>query len=214
MAMALVSGRPMFMSPLAKLTPIAMPSGRLCRVIASTNSHTRLMRSASGPHGPVLSCSCGVKRSRPSISSTPRPMPSTTVNAAAGPLPVISRAASRPGKISENELAASIMPAAKPSITSWVRALTSRSTTASTAPSAVAPKPDNPPSMARCRLSAWSPFTAFQRLAASSTHTANRLSPRPALSQGVSETCWRQACSSEEGAALWLWVGGMRTSNQ
>ncbi|MNH32267.1 hypothetical protein D3C79_926980 [compost metagenome] len=82
MAMALVNGRPTFRSPLAKLTPMAMPSGRLCRVMASTNSHTRLIRSACGPQGPVLSCSCGVKRSRPSISNTPSPIPMTTVMAA------------------------------------------------------------------------------------------------------------------------------------
>ncbi|MCY1179469.1 hypothetical protein D9M73_198730 [compost metagenome] len=147
--MALVKGSPTFMSPLAKLTPMAMPSGRLCSVIASTNNQTRLSRSAWGPQGPVLSCSWGVKRSRPSISRTPRPMPTTTVKAAKGPVPVISRAAASPGRIRENELAASIIPAAKPSITSWLRALISRSTTAMTAPSAATgspgagPKPPN-----------------------------------------------------------------------
>ncbi|MNP39805.1 hypothetical protein D3C76_1333950 [compost metagenome] len=105
------------------------------------------------------------------------------------------------------------MPAAKPSITSWLRALTSRSTTASTAPNAVAPKPDKPPSTARCRLSAWSPLTAFQKLAASSTMTASRLTPRPALSHGVLIACCRQALSREGEAALWVLAGGMGTSN-
>ena len=61
MAMAEVSGRPTLRSPAEKLTPMAMPSGMLCRMIASTNSHTRFRRSQSGPQGPVLSCSWGVK---------------------------------------------------------------------------------------------------------------------------------------------------------
>ncbi|CFO12203.1 Uncharacterised protein [Bordetella pertussis] len=61
MAMAEVSGRPMRRSPVAKLTPMAMPSGRLCRMMVSTNSQTRLTRAASGPWWPVRSCSCGVK---------------------------------------------------------------------------------------------------------------------------------------------------------
>jgi hypothetical protein len=54
MAIAVVSGKPILMSPVAKLTPIAMPSGRLCRVIASTNSQTRLKRLASGPRRPLF----------------------------------------------------------------------------------------------------------------------------------------------------------------
>ncbi|MNZ80220.1 hypothetical protein D3C78_988480 [compost metagenome] len=94
------------------------------------------------------------------------------------------------------------MPAAKPSITSWLRALTSRSTTASTAPKAVAPKPDSPPSSARCRLSACSPLTAFQKLAASSTMTASKLTPSPALSHGVLTACWRQALNNEGEAGV------------
>ncbi|MNG02342.1 hypothetical protein D3C84_853680 [compost metagenome] len=57
-------------------------------------------------------------------------------------------AASMPGRINENELAASIMPAAKPSMMSWVREEISRSTTAINAPRAVAAKPEVPPSTA------------------------------------------------------------------
>ncbi|CFP50845.1 Uncharacterised protein [Bordetella pertussis] len=57
-------------------------------------------------------------------------------------------AASRPGRISENALAASIMPAAKPSIASCVRAEIARSPRAISAPSAVAAKPAVPPSTA------------------------------------------------------------------
>ena len=58
-----------------KLTPIAMPSGKLCKATAKTNSQMRPQRSGAGPQGPVLSCSCGVKLSRPSMSSTPSAMP-------------------------------------------------------------------------------------------------------------------------------------------
>ena len=73
------------MSPCEKPTPMAIPSGRLCRAMAKTNSQTRPQRSNPGPQGPPLSCSCGVNASRPSISSTPSAMPSTTT-AGAGAL--------------------------------------------------------------------------------------------------------------------------------
>ncbi len=144
-AMAVVSGSPTDMSPWEKLTPMAIPSGRLCRAMAKTNSQTREHCSWPGPQGPVLSCSCGVNWSSPSINSTPRVIPATTTAAAAKPLPVMSLAASSPGSSREKALAASIMPAAKPSMESSTRCGTARRKRAGRAPRAVAAKPAAPP---------------------------------------------------------------------
>ncbi|MNL19860.1 hypothetical protein D3C87_1410840 [compost metagenome] len=159
-AMAVVNGSPTVMSPSAKLTPMAMPSGRLCKVMARTNSQTRLIRCTSGPRLPLCWCSWGTKRSSPTISAAPSPIPNTTTTAANIWLPVMDCAASMPGRISEKELAASIIPAAKPSIMSWVRTATSRSTRASKAPKAVAAKPAVPPSIAKCRIFGSAPVSA------------------------------------------------------
>ena len=112
---------------------------------AKTKSQMRLQRSWPGPHGPERSCSCGVKASRPSISSTPAAMPATTSRAPPQGLSVRRSAASSAGSSSEKKAAASIIPAAAPSRTSSSRCGMERSTTTGKAPAVVAAKPTRPP---------------------------------------------------------------------
>ena len=52
----LVTGKPTDISPCAKLVPIAIPSGRLCREMANTNSQMRPTRSWPTPKGPDSRC--------------------------------------------------------------------------------------------------------------------------------------------------------------
>ncbi len=72
-------------------------------------------------------------------------MPATTTAAPRALWPVMPSAASSPGNRSEKALAASIMPAAKPSRLSSIFCGRLRSTSAGRAPSAVAAKPAAPP---------------------------------------------------------------------
>ncbi len=105
------------MSPPPKLTPTASPSGKLCKVIAATNSQMRRKRTsaiASGPRprrssGGTMALSCA--RNAPPIN-----MATTTVADATQRLAPCASACSMPGMISEKKEAASMTPAAKPSI--------------------------------------------------------------------------------------------------
>lgn len=116
-------------------------------------------------------------------------MPAHTTSAARPPWPVSARAAARPGKISENALAASIMPAAKPSMASSLRADTWRKPSASAAPNAVATAPASPPNTPSCQASGASAVHSRHTPCALKASMASNKASKPAASQG----CWRAA---------------------
>ena len=138
MAIAAVSGMPTEASPPAKPTPIAMPSGKLCRAMANTISQTRRNCIQSGPWRPAPGCSCGTALSASSRNSAPSTSPTATMAAPARLLPRMPAPAATPGRISEKHEAAAITPAPKPSMTSSQRAEMRRMNRAGRAPAAVA----------------------------------------------------------------------------
>ena len=175
-----------------------MPSGRLCKAMAKTNSQMRPQRSWPGPQGPVFSCSCGVNSSSPSISSTPSAMPMTTTPAPSGLLPSICAAASNPGSSSEKALAASIIPAANPSKLSSTRCGTARSISAGSAPSAVVANPAAPPRRARRNPGAALPPANCARLWMSKARTPIRASPNPSVA-GACSRAWSRNSVAQPG---------------
>ena len=195
-----------------------MPSGRLCRAMANTNSQMRPQRSWPGPQGPVLSCSWGVNWSSPSISSTPSAMPITTTPAPRGLLPMICAAAVQPGRSREKALAASIIPAAIPSRLSSTRCGNPRSTSAGSAPSAVAANATPPPSSARRRPGAATPPASCATLSTSSASTASSASVRPSAADRCEPGVVPQqppppgpACGALDCRSLHAFLGPMRS---
>src|SRR5471032_638257 len=132
-------------------TPMAMPSGMLWAMIAITNSQIR---------GAITGCSDLPLRLEPLDtlwSTTNKPMaPSRMPKLITAPAPQgvnpMALAASSPGTISENAVAASMMPAPNPSSPSDTATGIPLITSTGTAPSAVPRAAIEPPSNARINL--------------------------------------------------------------
>gem|GEM_PF-2287529 len=120
--------RPLAMSPPPKLTPTAIPSGKLWIVMAMMNSHRRANLD-EGPSGPETKWAWGVKRSMRWRVKAPIARPTTATHT----LP-----SSMAGTMRLKEEAASITPAAKPSITSRRRSEIRLKNRTGTAPAPVA----------------------------------------------------------------------------
>ena len=129
----------------AKATPIARPSGRLCKAIANTNSQVRRSTRDDWPSTPLMKCSCGNQRSISSSAAAPIRM-ATAITPAACQLPAPAFfAAARPGRIREKEQAASITPAPNPNRMSCVRSEMRCENSTGSVPSAVASAAISPP---------------------------------------------------------------------
>ena len=210
MAMPVASAcAPMWSDP-PNPTPMASPSGRLCSAIAVTNSQARRVVSRRGPSRPFTKCSCGTSRSisiRPAApSSSPAP---TMPPACHGPAPCPLAAASA-GMMSENEQAASITPAPKPSIESLARCENCCDSSTGTVPSAVASAAMLPPSSAPCTRGSPMKGACSSRSSAAARPPSTTAQPsqrRKRAAHGAGRT---RAASAFRAVAVGEEVGGMR----
>ena len=127
-----------------KATPTASPSGILCRVMASTSSTLRDRCVGVPSSKPSSGCRCGNRISRRRNTTAPPRKPRATGTKHHTPQP--GRAISSAGSSSDQNEAASITPAATPSMISRVRRENSRGEKTAAAPKDVKPQVTSPAS--------------------------------------------------------------------
>ena len=127
-----------------KATPTASPSGILCRVMASTSSALRGRREGLPSAKPSRGCRCGNRISRRRSATAPPRKPKATGTKRHAPHP--APASSSAGSSRDQNEAASITPAANPSMISSERRENSRGENTAAAPRDVKPQVTSPAS--------------------------------------------------------------------